>query len=431
MMWWIYEFVFWAGLLLASPYYLLRMKRRGGYARGFMERFGCLSEAKFRRIKGKRPVWIHAVSVGEVDLALVLIQKILEWPSPPPLILSTTTSTGHAQAARKLPPNIPLIYYPLDSIFCFGNVHRRLSPQALILIEAELWPNHLRFCQGRNLPVALLNARLSERCQPRYKRFQWLFARAFHAFHLVTLQSHDDLQRLEQLGFPKPSLHVVGSLKYDTALGAETDRRARLMSDIAFLKDRPLWVAGSTHPGEEEIVLEIFTRLRKNHPKLALALAPRHVERSPEITSLLRERGESFILRSEINPQTPSADILLLNTTGELKYLYERATVIFMGKSLVGHGGQNIIEPAAFGKPVLFGPHMENFPTIAADFLKAGAAIQFANAAELEAHTNRLLKNPGEQSGLGKKALEVIRQNRGAMDRTVRELQRVLKCSSN
>lgn len=434
---WLYELIFWIALALASPYYLLRMKRRGGYARGFMERFGIFEPAKRDRLRNLRPVWIHAVSVGEVDLALQLIGKLRASASTGavarPLALSTTTSTGYRLAAEKLPSDVPLFYHPLDSRFCFGAVHRLLQPVAFILVEAELWPNHLRFCGNHGVLLALINARLSERCYPRYRRFRWLFELAFRGFRLVTLQSADDEERLCDLGFSRQCLTVTGSLKYDAAQGSDPARRSRLLADLTVLEERPLWIAGSTHPGEEAVVVEIFLRLKTKHPRLALALAPRHAERTEEISGLLRRHGISFVRRSDLNskedpphPSAGSADVLLLDTTGELKYLYERATLIFMGKSLIGHGGQNIIEPAACGKPVLFGPHMENFPVIARDFLDANAAIQVRNAAELETQVARLLDNTKERKDLGTRAMAVVQRKRGALDRTMDGILRML-----
>ena len=449
---WLYELIFWVALALVSPYYFLRMKRRGGYARGFLERFGFFESVKRSRLRDLRPIWIHAVSVGEVNLALQLIEKLRlpadtsttsgahSKPRMPPLALSTTTSTGHAFAAQKLPPDIPLFYYPVDSRFCFGRVHRLLQPSAFILMEAELWPNHLRFCSQRKIPLALINARLSERRYPRYRRFRWLFEPALRGFRLVTLQSVDDEDRLSNLGFPRESLAVVGNLKYDATLGSDPVRRSRLLADLAVLRDRPLWVAGSTHPGEEAMVIEIFLRLKAGRPRLALALAPRHAERTEEIADLLRRHGISFVRRSDLNsredplhpstihhpPSTGSVDALLFDTTGELKHLYEQATLIFMGKSLFGHGGQNIIEPAICGKAVLFGPNMENFAIIARDFLEARAAIQVRDAADLEKQASRLLDDAREREELGARAADVVRGKQGALKRTLNEIRKML-----
>lgn len=430
MIWWLYECLFWIGLVLISPYYVLRMKRRGGYARDFLERFGVFDSAKRNRLDGLRPIWIHAVSVGEVDLALQLIAKLRNSAKTAslPLALSTTTSTGHALAAQKLPPDVPLFYYPLDSRLCFERVHRLLQPVAFILVEAELWPNHLRFCAAREIPLLLINARLSERRYPRYRRFRWFLEPAFRGFRLVTLQSVHDQQRLAELGFPRESLVVLGSLKYDTAQGTDPARRERLAADLALFRQRPLWVAGSTHPGEEEIVLDIFTRLRTRHPTLLLGLAPRHVERAPEIAALLRQRKISHVFRSRIGSSSDAgnADVLLLDTTGELKYLYELATVIFIGKSLTGHGGQNPIEPAACGKPVLFGPHMENFEFIVRDFLDAAAAVQVRNATELDARTMFFLDHPEAAAAFGDKARQLVQSKRGGIERSISAIRQAL-----
>ncbi|MBI4024893.1 MAG: 3-deoxy-D-manno-octulosonic acid transferase [Verrucomicrobia bacterium] len=427
MTWLLYEIAFWIALLLASPYYLLRMKRRGGYARNFSERFGVFARDKKNRLRGLQPVWIHAVSVGEVDIALQIIARLKEMPHCPPLALSTTTSTGHALASGKLPDDIPLFYSALDSRLCFGRIHRLLSPRAFILIEAELWPNHLRFCAKRGIPVVLINARLSDRCYPRYLRFRWLFAGAFQAFRLVTLQSAADVQRLSDLGFPRESLKVMGSLKYDTARGADDRQRERLLADLASLSNRPLWVAGSTHPGEEAILLDIFKRLRVSRPGLVLALAPRHAERTEEIAGLTRSGGFRFARRSALNKdEADDLEVLILDTTGELKYLYERATVIFIGKSLTGHGGQNIIEPAACGKPVLFGPNMENFLPVVDDFLSANAAIQAKNASDLESRVALLLDHEGDRTLLGKRAAEVVSQKQGSLQRSTDAIRDIL-----
>jgi 3-deoxy-D-manno-octulosonic-acid transferase len=425
-MWILYEAVFWVALILASPYYLLRMKRRGGYASGFMERFGCFTEEKQNRLRDFRPVWIHAVSVGEVDLALRLIEQWQKQPHCPKLALSTTTSTGYALALQKLRDSIPVFYNPLDSRFCFKKVHRLISPQALILMEAELWPNHLRFCGKRNIPVMLINARISERFYPRYRRFHWVFEKAFKSFKLVTLQNESDNPRLENLGFPRESLLTIGSLKYDTAKGVDLAKREKLHADLKILKPYRLWIAGSTHPGEEAVALQIYQSLKPKFPDLKLALAPRHAERTPEIVQLLHSQRASFALRStQPNGEKPF-DVLLLDTTGELKYLYEMATVIFIGKSLLGRGGQNLIEPAALGKPVLFGPHMENFQSIVQDFLEAGAAIQVRDQQELLSKTEFLLTNTEEASKLARNAENLVRNKSGVLEKTLQAIQKTL-----
>ncbi len=428
----LYELLFWPALLLASPYYLRRMRRRGGYGRDFGERFGRFHPEKRARLRDLRPVWIHAVSVGEVGVALDLIRKLRERQERLPLALSTTTSTGRALAARGLPPDVPLFYYPLDSRLCFGAAHRLLRPRALILVEAELWPNHLRFLASRGIPAALVNARLSPRCLPRYRRFRWLFEPGLRAFRAVTLQSKADAPRLIEIGFPQEALREVGSLKYDAPRDTTSPARAKLLADLAPFGDRPMWVAGSTHPGEEDLVVQIFQRLRAKHAGLCLALAPRHAERAGEAGDALRRRGVRFALRSQLADADADAapDALVLDTTGELRFLYERATVIFMGKSLAGRGGQNIIEPALHGKAILHGPHMENFAAIAEDFAAAGAAVMTPDAPSLEREVDLLLGDPARRAALGRAAAALVASRRGAMERTVAALADALNLNA-
>jgi 3-deoxy-D-manno-octulosonic-acid transferase len=424
----LYEILFWIAFALSSPYYLLRMRRRGGYAQDFLERFAIFSAAKKQQLRKLKPVWIHAVSVGEVNLALKLIERMRADATRPPLLLSTTTSTGHALASQKLPADVPLIYYPVDSLLSFARVHHLANPIAFVLIEAELWPNHLRFCSRRHIPVALINARLSDRCYPRYRLFKWFFEPAFRGFKAVTLQSVRDSRRLADLGFPAQSLQIVGNLKYDTAEGQDTEKRERLRHDLQAMQDRPMLIAGSTHPGEEELLTDIFLRLRASRMTLALTLAPRHAERAGEIAAMLEQRQLSYKRRSALQSENTSKfDVLILDTTGELKYLYEHATVIFMGKSLTGHGGQNIIEPAAWSKAILFGPHMENFEQIAADFVEDGGAIQVQNTVQLETEIAALLDAPAKRAEMGNRARQTITRRQGAMERTVLAIERMLK----
>lgn len=428
----LYEFLFWPAVALASPYYLRRMWRRGGYGQDFGERFGRFDAAKRARLRDLRPVWIHAVSVGEVGVALDLVRELRARPGCPPLAVSTTTSTGHALAAKRLPPDVPLFYYPLDSRLCFGAVHRLMRPRALVLVEAELWPNHLRHLARKGIPAALLNARLSPRFMPRYRRFRWLFAPGFRAFRLVTLQSAADAAPLRELGFPPDALKAVGSLKYDAPRDGDASVRERLFESLVPFGDRPMWVAGSTFPGEEEIVADAFLRLKARHPSLCLAVAPRHAERAAEVGEVLARRGIAFARRSLLPGNAPrgTLDALLLDTTGELRFLYERAAVIFMGKSLVGRGGQNVIEPAMCGKPVLHGPHMENFPSVVADFAAAGAAVEVADAAALEREVDALLSDAGRRARLGAAAAALVASKRGALGRTVEALAGVLGLSA-
>jgi 3-deoxy-D-manno-octulosonic-acid transferase len=301
-----------------------------------------------------------------------------------------------------------------------------INPRAVVLLEAEIWPNFLWRTTDLKIPVFLTNARLSERSYPRYQKFGWLFRRLFGSFAGVGCQNKEDAQRLINVGCAPGKVHVVGNLKFDA--GARlTEQRSLdvrgLLRQIGVADNAPVLVAGSTHDGEEILLVELASRLRQKFPDLFLILVPRHFERSPDIAQKMRARGVKFICRNEISQSLKLAanemDCLLVNTTGELKFFYEPATVVFIGKSLTAVGGQNPIEPAALGKPVIFGPNMQNFKDIVRIFLAQDAAVQVQNIEGLERTVAELLANPARCSELGKHALEVVSENLGAVERTV------------
>ena len=415
MFWVFYELLFFVGLLITGPYYLWRMRRRGGYARNFGERFGLYSDPVSEILSAlKNPVWIHAVSVGEVQLAFPLIEALSKRHPDLDVILSTTTSTGYALAKEKESPRVAVIYYPMDSRLFFRKIHELAHPRALLLVEAELWPNHLLDCARRGVVLALINARMSERSYRRYEKFRFLFAPVMAAFNLVTLQSEADRERVAKLGAREQSLAVIGSLKYGAAAAVDDGRRSKLLGDLAFLRSKPVLVGASTHAGEEAILLETWRELKKSRPDLALVLAPRHVERKPELVRLLGEKQVPFVCRS-----SPAAggDVVLLDTTGDLRYVYELASIVFIGKSLCGEGGQNLMEPAWYGKAIVFGPNMQNFRGIVADFLQARAAVQIPDRFALVSACKELLNGAGD--ALGRRAKELMESRKDVMEKTV------------
>jgi 3-deoxy-D-manno-octulosonic-acid transferase len=421
MLWLIYEILFFLGVLLTGPYYLLRMRRRGGYARNFGERFGRYSEEARARIAAlSRPVWVHAVSVGEVQLALPLIDQLRQRYPDQSFLLTTTTSTGYVLAKEWEDERIAVVYYPMDSRFFFSKIHQLTRPRALLLMEAELWPNHLLYCKRRGIPLALVNARMSDRSYPRYLKLKPLFSRVLAAFSLITLQSEVDRERLLRLGARAGSLRVIGSLKYAAARAVDDEKRERLLGDLDFLQRRPVLVGASTHAGEEELLLEAWKELRHGRPELALVLAPRHVERKCEIVEMLQQHGVEFSCRS--NPE--AAHVVLLDTTGDLRYVYELASVVFIGKSLCGVGGQNLMEPAWYGKAIVFGPNMQNFRPIVEDFLQSEAAVQIDSAENLIPVLSDLLNGAGEAYGL--RAKELVDSKQDVMERTVSAIDDML-----
>jgi 3-deoxy-D-manno-octulosonic-acid transferase len=340
-------------------------------------------------------------------------------------VVSCTTTTGMAEYRRRLPSRITKIYFPIDRRKFVRRALATINPELIVLLEAEIWPNFLWRAASLKVPVFLANARLSDRSYPRYKRFGWLFRPLFASFAGVSCQNEEDAQRLYDVGCQPDTVRVVGNLKFDAAgLSENRELNVRgLLRQIGVPEDAPVLVAGSTHDGEELLLVDMAARLRQKFPNLFLILVPRHFERCGDLSQKLKARGVKFIMRNAIFASTQmqpgEVDCLLVNTTGELKFFYEPASVVFVGKSLTAVGGQNPIEPAALGKPVVFGPNMQNFRDIVRLFLARDAAVQVKNAAELERALTALLENANRRAELGQRAAAVVAENLGSIERTI------------
>jgi 3-deoxy-D-manno-octulosonic-acid transferase len=421
----LYNILFTLGFIVSAPFYFLKMRRRGNWQEGFGQRFGRFSSKVKQAMTNRHVLWIHAVSVGEVNVATQLIAAIQRRMPNLKIVVSTTTTTGMGELMKCLPSHIHKIYYPIDRRSYVRRSLFAMHPEAIVLVEAEIWPNFLWTAQHLGIPTFLVNARLSEKSFRGYRRWGFLFRPIFASFSGVGCQNEADAARLRELGCRPEAIEVVGSLKFDAAKLEE--RRlidvSRLLGQLGVPPDAPVIVGGSTHAGEEGILAEAFVRLRSRFPKLFLIVVPRHFERGKEAGREIAEKGVRFAYRKDITPATQMAqgevDCLLVNTTGELKYFYEAATAIFVGKSLTAQGGQNPIEPAALSKPILFGPHMNNFAAIASDFLAKGGAIQVKGVDDLTEAFAMLLSNPDKATAMGKTALAVVRENLGAIERTV------------
>ncbi len=401
------------------------MWRRGDWLEGFSQRFGRYDTKLKQALTNRQVIWLHAVSVGEVNLCTQLIRSLEPRLPNAKIVVSTTTTTGMGELKKKLPTHISKIYYPIDRRKFVARAVATVKPEAIVLVEAEIWPNFIWRAQNLNIPLFLVNARLSDRSYRGYKRFGFLFRPLFATFAGVGAQNDADAAKLRELGFRPEVVRVVGSLKFDAA---KLDER-RLLDVPALLRGigvkpgAPLLVGGSTHAGEEGILAEIYLRLRQRFPDLFLVIVPRHFERSREVGRELEARGVKFVYRSELSANSQrhngELDCLLVNTTGELKYFYEHAAVIFVGKSLTAEGGQNPIEPGALAKPMIFGPNMQNFADVVRNFVAQDAAVQVNNAAELESALAQLLADPARREQLGRNAVKVVRENLGAVERTV------------
>ncbi len=421
----IYNILFIVFFWLSAPFYFLKMWRRGNWREGFGQRFGRFSSKVKQAMTNRHVLWIHAVSVGEVNVATQLIDVLQRRLPNLKIVVSTTTSTGMAELHKKLPSHIHAIYYPIDRRLYVKRAIMAIHPEAIVLVEAEIWPNFLWMAKEFSIPTFLVNARLSERSFRGYQRFGLLFRPLFASFCGVGCQNEADAARLRRLGCRPDVIRVVGNLKFDAA---KLDERhvldvPQLLSQLGVPPHARVLVGGSTHAGEETVLAEVFVRLRQRFPDLFLVVVPRHFERGKEVGRDIAAHQVRFVYRKDITPHSRfkqgEVQCLLVNTTGELKQFYECATVIFVGKSLTSQGGQNPIEPGVLGKPMVFGPNMQNFQAIAKAFVEQRGAIQVKDAEELESALAMLLADPEQAAELGHNAAHVVHENLGAIERTV------------
>ena len=425
LIWFVYNILFAIGYTLMMPKFLLRMWRRGGYRADFSQRFGNYDEALLEKIQTKRRIWLHAVSVGEV------------FPGKG-FILTTTTSTGHAQAEKKMAEDDVLLYFPTDLPFIAKKVVRLLNPVAVVLTEGELWPNLLRQLKRKQVPVFVINGRMSASSFRGYRKVIPFFRRAVALVDLIMVQSFVDKHRFIDLGTPKEKVIVMGSAKYDVARPdpSSIENAKRILRDAGMNPDGMILVGGSTWPGEENVLLEIFSKLRECNPKLQFILVPRHMERRNEVEEIIKSSGLMYVKRTDMgkkfeklkkrngNGASDGPCVLLADTTGELMGYYGIGTVVFVGKSLGDNeGGQNPIEPAMFEKPIVVGPHMENFPGVMDDFIDAKALIQVADTDELERQLTALLGDSDMRKSYGERAGTLVAEKRGVVARSI-ELMR-------
>ncbi len=427
----LYNILFLIFFVLSSPYYFLRMYRRGNWRKGFRQRFGQYDSGIKQSLTNRQVIWLHAVSVGEMNVCMALIRALEPRVPNVKIVVSTTTTTGMGELQKRLPSHVGKIYYPIDRRKYVNRALSTIHPSAVILVEAEIWPNFIWRTRSLGKPLFLVNARLSDRSFPRYKKFGFLFRELFASFTAVEAQSQEYAAKLLEVGCRPEAVHMLGNLKFDCV-----DLQTRLdvpglLAQLGVGSDALLLVAGSTHDGEEEILADQFLRLRARFPKLFLILVPRHFERARDLGRRLAKKGLRLFYRSEAAADTRVAagnlDCLLVDTTGELTSFYKHATVAFVGKSLTAVGGQNPIEPAALGKPTVFGPNMQNFADVVRILRSQNSVIQVGDAAELEQTLGELLANPARREELGQAAQKIVKENQGAVARTAEMIVRHLE----
>ena len=423
----LYTFCYSLGFFLLSPVFLYKMWKRGKYRKNFLQRFGFYSTEMRAGLAAKTTprCWIQAVSVGEVNVALIFIAALQREFPDLRIVLTTTTSTGYTLAYERLPQEVELLYFPQDFPWSVRRAYDLIQPDFIVLMESELWPNHLWTGARRRVPIFLVNARMSPRSARRYRWWKWFTQRVLSELTLVCAQSQEDADNFSALGVPS-RVHATGNLKYDASMPHADVQQVdpvQLLKQIGISPAQPNLDAGSTHPGDEEILFDVGRELRRQFPRLFLIVVPRHVERTREVVDLARRKELKFVLRSDINsqlaPPVKPYDCLIVNTTGELKWFYKAATVIFVGKSLVGQGGQNIVEAAVSGHPVIIGPNMQNFRAIAKQFTAKGACLQVQDAGQLRRAVQELLENADRREAIVAAAHRVIQSNVGATQRCV------------
>ncbi len=433
-MYFLYRIITAAGMLVLAPYYALRAWRRGDRAGALAERMGRVPPDIASRIGAQRSaIWIHAVSVGEVLGAKPLVEGLKHRFPGRNVFVSTTTETGQRLARERLQCADGLFYFPLDWVVPVRRALRAIRPALVIIMETEVWPNFLREARREAVPVVFANARISERSFARFKRWEFMvgpfYTRVLRDAELFLAQTGDDAKRLREMDAPEERIVVTGNLKYDAAPPGSTQLGAWLEGEIRRQERWPVLVAGSVVEGEEAAVLAGYDIVQRKWRRTLLILAPRKPDRFDAAASVAAEGGWNVVRRSCLDltkPLSEDADVLVLDSIGELAGLYALADAAFVGGSLVPAGGHNILEPAWFSKPPVFGRSMENFRDMADQFLSAQAGVQVASGEQLGKVWVQLIENAALRERMGKAALAISERNRGATTRTLDRIAVVL-----
>jgi 3-deoxy-D-manno-octulosonic-acid transferase len=420
----LYSVVLAVAMLASLPYWLFQMARHGKYGKGLAERLGRVP-ARLQLPAGQEPViWVHAVSVGEVLAIAGLVEELRRSFPRHRIFISTTTDTGQMLARQRFGES-EVFYFPLDFAFAIRPYLRALRPQLVVIAETEFWPKFIPLAHASGARIAVVNARISDRSWPRYRRFRGLLRRLLAHVDLFLAQTPEDAARLRDIGASADRVRVSGHLKFDIPAPAPPAIVEILRTSIAASAAGPVLVCGSTVDGEEPLLLKAFENLLVQHPTAVMILAPRRPERFADVAGLLEHMSIRFCRRSEWNGDSLGGGVFLLDTIGELAAIYALADVAFVGGSLVPHGGHNIIEPAQHGVATVVGNHTENFRDIVSLF-QSRDAVRIVGPAELPLVLMELLANDAERIALGERAAETMRSQIGATARTADELEKLL-----
>lgn len=417
----LYNIFFIVFFILSMPYLFLRSLSQERFRKQLFQRMGFFESLSF-----PKPIWVHAASVGEVFCTVPLLKKIKREFPQRQIVLTTMTSTGHAAAKKHLPEADRVLFFPLDHPLVLRRIIERIQPGLLLIAETELWPNLLCFCGKKGIPIILFNGRISKKSFRGYLFLKFLFKDCLKYISLFLMQTKEDQTRIIEIGAESEKTKVVGNLKFDQPFPAFTEEAVvKLARSIALQGNEPILIGGSTHSGEEEILIRLFKDLKKIESRLLLILAPRHLDRLEEVERLLRKESVSWVRRTSFPmDQCQSApEVILLDTMGELMGLYSLGTLVFVGGSLVPVGGHNPLEPLFFKKCIFFGPHMFNFLEISRRLIEAEGAIQAKDREDLLLHMKRLLRNERARKETGEKGYQFLQKHQGATDRIFQEIR--------
>ncbi|MRR53232.1 MAG: 3-deoxy-D-manno-octulosonic acid transferase [Deltaproteobacteria bacterium] len=420
MLYLIYDILLFLAVPLYLPFFLFRCATRRRVRKGIAERLGFLAKDKRAHLQGCETLWVHAVSVGETIAARPLLKALKTRYPEKKIVLSTVTETGRS-IAEKLSEVDVCIYFPLDFGFAVRRMLKTVHPSLIMVVETEIWPNFLRCAHRSGIRAVLVNGRISDKSFGGYRRFSWVFRQVLANFDALCVQTEEDARRIIAIGAPPARVHVANNLKYDipvTPVSAES--KSSLLGKYCLPSGVPVFTAGSSHRGEDEIVLSVYRTLIREGQETVLVLAPRHPERAEEVAKIAEQNGLRCVRRSQLDGksvQLHTGEVLLVDTVGELMDIYAISDLVFVGGSLVPVGGHNLLEPASRAVPVIFGPHMNNFREIAALILHHKGGVQVQDSAALMETLRQLLDNSAERLRLGENGLRILTENCGSTER--------------
>jgi len=428
MIYYLYNFLLTFLLIVTIPYFLVRSVISKRFRRALPQRLGFLQGPLF-----KRPVWVHAASVGEVFCSIPLLRKIKKELPDSKIVLTTMTFTGNEAAKIHVREADQILFVPIDHPVIIRKTIEKIQPGLLLIAETELWPNLLRSFGKRGIPVILFNGRISQKSFRRYLVFKFFFKECLKYISLFLMQTEEDRERVVKIGVEFQKTKVVGNLKFDPAFPSFTQETLGKMAESLGLHgEKKILIAGSTHSGEEEILVSLYKELKKIEPNLLLILAPRHLERLDEVERILRKEAISWLRKTSFPMASgrfdqESPQVILLDTMGELMSIYSLGTLVFVGGSLVRIGGHNPLEPLFFRKCVLFGPYMFNFLEISSRLIETGGAIQVSGEKELFSQLRHLLFDERAREEVGEKGYQFLRKHQGSTERMFGEIRPLLK----